>query len=223
MHVCISFTFFISDILPGHLKQHRRKMENVSFAVTALTIFITNGTFGATFENSMQTTAEPETDMKRLIRKLFDYFVVLLSLEYIFGTVMNAMILIAILKTPKLLTTPFYVIIAGLCMSECLGGLGTPLRLITNFANSVPFKLCCIIYEAIFMMVVFLNNYNLLIISCERICAVRFPVFYKNKVTVRKVVAFMAASWVFYSIVIVVAMTFGEYISSVSFDYKFVI
>ena len=161
---------------------------------------------------SMETTieTETETDMDQLIRKLFDYFIVLLSLEYIFGTIMNAIILVSILKTPKLLSTPFYVIIAGLCMSECLGGLGTPLRLITNFAKDIPFKIFCIIYEAIFMMIVFLNNYNLLIISCERICSVRFPVFYKNQVTVRKVVFFMAASWVFFIIVITVSMTLGN-------------
>ena len=183
-------------------------MENTSLPVAYLTTFIVSGTFETTSE--LQTTPEPETDMKKLIRKLFDYFVVLLSIEYIFGTIMNGIVLIAISRTPKLLTTPFYVIIAGLCVSECLGGLGTPLRLITNFAHNIPFKLCCIIYEAIFMMVVFLNNYNLLIISCERICAVRFPVFYKNKVTVRKVVVFMAGSWFFYSIVIIVAMTLGK-------------
>ena len=165
--------------------------------------------FTVSFEPTT-TQTETETDMKRLIGKLFDYFVVFLSLEYIFGTIMNAIILVSILRTPKLLNTPFYVIIAGLCMSECLAGLGTPLRLITNFAKDIPFKMFCIIYEAIFMMVVFLNNYNLLIISCERICAVRFPVFYKNKVTVRKVVFFMAGSWIFFIVVITVSMTLGK-------------
>ncbi len=58
-------------------------------------------------------------------------------------------------------------------------------------------------------MVVYLNNYNLLVISCERICAVSYPVFYKNQVTVLNVVVFLSASWVFYIIVIAVVMTLG--------------
>ena len=189
-------------------------MEN--YTITAVHYNLISGnitpeiSFTVSMESTTETETETETDMDRLIRKLFDYFVVLLSLEYIFGTIMNAIILVSILRTPKLLNTPFYAIIAGLCMSECLGGLGTPLRLITNFAKDIPFKMFCIIYEAIFMMVVFLNNYNLLIISCERICAVRFPVFYKNQVTVKKVVFFMAASWAFFIIVITVSMTLGN-------------
>ena len=82
--------------------------------------------------------------------------------------------------------------------------------MITNFVPNIPFKTCCIIYEAVFMMVVFLNNFNLLIISCERICAVRFPLFYKNHVKVRMVVWFLAGCWGFYTVVIAVAMTLGK-------------
>ncbi len=166
------------------------------------------------------TTAEALTEAititPRRVRVLFDYFVVLLSFEYILGTIMNGLVLAALLKSRKLMRAPFYIIIAGLCLSECLGGIATPLRLITNFADNIPFKLFCIIYEAVFMMVVYLNNYNLLVISVERICAVRFPVFYKNRVTPRKVIVFLALSWGFYSVVIALVMTSGETICFVA-------
>ena len=146
-----------------------------------------------------------------VIDQIFDSFVIIISMEYILGLIMNSIILIGILKTRKLLAVPFYVIITGSCISESLGGLATPLRLVTNFVENTPYKLLCIIYEGVFLLVVFLNSYNLLVISCERICALRFPMFYREKVTVRAVVSFLAVSWFIFCLVISILMIFGRY------------
>ena len=45
-----------------------------------------------------------------------------------------------------------------------------PLWLVTNVVQDIPFRLFCIIYESVFILVVFLNNYNMMVIACERIC-----------------------------------------------------
>ena len=145
-----------------------------------------------------------------VIDQIFDSFVIIISMEYILGLIMNSIILIGILKTRKLLAVPFYVLITGSCISESLGGLATPLRLVTNFVENTPYKLLCIIYEGVFLLVVSLNSYNLLVISCERICALRFPMFDREKVTVRAVVSFLAASWFIFCSVISVLMIFGR-------------
>ena len=157
--------------------------------------------------NTMKNTFS-ESD--HLIDQIFDGFVIIISIEYILGLIMNSIILICILKTRKLIAVPFYVIIAGQCVSESLGGLATPLRLITNFAENTPDRLLCIIYEGVFLLVVFLNSYNLLVISCERICALRFPMFYREKVTVRVVVSIIAVSWFIFCSVISTFMIFGR-------------
>ena len=147
--------------------------------------------------------------MDSLKEDIFDWFVIILSIEHTLGMIMNGIILSSILRTTKLRNKPFYVIVAGLCLSETFGGIATPLRLVTNFANDIPYRKFCIIYESVFLLVVLLNNYNLLVISCERICALSFPIFYKTHITVRKVVCFVAVSWLLFCGVIAGIMIFG--------------
>ncbi len=89
---------------------------------------ITEGTHGLSSTIFDVTLTTAESDLDRLISDLFDGYVVILGVEYMLGTIMNGIILISLLKSPKLLKTPFYVIVAGLCASECLGGVATPLR-----------------------------------------------------------------------------------------------
>ncbi len=148
---------------------------------------------------------------------LFDCSVVILSVEYTLGAIMNGLVLIAIVRSRRLLKIPFYVLVTGLCCSECLGGLATPLRLVTNFAEDVPFELLCTIYESLFLLLVLLNNFSLLTISSERICALKLPMFCK-RITVGHVVGFQVASWLLCVAAVVFIMMLGEAFLTLTFQ-----